>query len=191
MHNKTIFFGLIALIVLTGAWWGYYTFYVVGEEISQKEAQLEKLDEKFEEIAQISESYDVIKQRFEQIESNFDTLKNVLPNRDSFVKVLEEIRHVADKQKIKVISLSPLLDDTFPAIKTNLNFTEKHIERYPIQMRIMGDYLTIGKFLEEVTAIPGVVNIARVALDTDLDEGGTLACDLMLYTYMFLEKVKI
>ncbi|MFQ6612726.1 MAG: type 4a pilus biogenesis protein PilO [Fidelibacterota bacterium] len=191
MHNKTIFLGLIALIILAAGWWGWYSVYVIGNEISEKEAQLEKLDGKFEEIAQITESYDVIKERFDKIESDFDTLRNVVSNRDSFVTVLEEIRRIAETQNVKVITLSPLLDDTFPAIKTNLNFTEKHIERYPIQMRIMGDYLTLGKFLEEVTAIPATVNIARVSLDTDLNEGGILACELMLYTYVFLDDVKI
>ena len=117
-----------------------------GNQIRQQEKELTKYVERFEKLSDVRESYSDVKTRHSINASNFDSLRTIIPDRDSFVALLEEIRLIAEQQNIEVKSLSPTLEDSYPSIKDKLSFINKHIERYPVQMSIFGDFLTIGAF---------------------------------------------
>jgi Tfp pilus assembly protein PilO len=189
MHSRLTFFALLIVLILATLTWIWYDFVVFGRQITEKENRIEKIDRDFEKLNDIKDDFSTIQAKYDSSLAEFDTLKKVIPEPKDYVTVLETIRSIAKKQDIEIESFRPIQEDTFPAIKYLLTFTGKHLVRRPIQMRISGDFLTIGTFLEEVLKMKSAVNIESLTIETELNEGGILTCDLVFFSYMFLENV--
>ena len=161
-----------------------------GDKIGELENEYAGIEKNFLILAKIEESYDDVKKRHLDQTLEFDSLKLTIPGFDTYAEVIQSIRAIANKQAIKIESFLPEMDDSFPALKTKLNYTGKHIERRPIQLRLYGNYLTIGLFLEEILRLEKTVNIHSIHLETVLNESEILSCDLVLFAYIYFDEYK-
>ncbi len=185
--NRNIFYStVIALALATGSWF-YYTVVIAGTRIAELDGELTTINDRFNELAMVSETYEDFKIRFLDKVVAFDTLKSVIPDNQEYATILEQIRQAAEKHKLQVISLAPSLNDTYPALYTEMTIPKNHIECYPVQIKFYGDFLTIGAFLDDLLELDNYVNIANLKLETEMEHGGLLTCELNLYTYIFIE----
>lgn len=187
--NRNIFFGTIIFLVIASIGVFYYSVGIAGTRITELESELAVINERFDELAGVTESYDEFKVRFSEKVDQFDTLKTIIPDNKGYASILEEIRQITEKHKLQIISLAPSLNDTYPALHTEMKIPKNHVECYPVQIQFYGDYLTIGKLIEDLLALDHMVNIANLKLETEMEFGGMLTCDLNLYTYIFIEGV--
>jgi len=185
--NRKLFFGTAIFLVLATIGWFYYTVSVIGVRASELEYELAEINDRFNELAMVSDSYDDFKVKFNQKVIDFNTLQSVIPNNQNYAIVLEDIRQIAEKHKLQIVSLAPSLNDVYPALYTELKIPKNHIECYPLQFKFYGDFLTIGSFLEDLLDLKTGVNIANLKLETEMEHGGVLTCELNLYTYIFIE----
>ena len=185
--SRNIFFGTLIGLLISTIGWFYYTVSVAGAESARLEEELAGINKRFNELSMVSESYDEFKLRFTEKVAEFDTLKTIIPENQGYALVLEEIRQKLERHKLQVIDLNPSLNDTYPALYTEMKIPRNHVECYPVQLKFYGDYLTIGKFLEELLEMDMLVNIANMKMETEMQHGGALVCDLNLYTYIFIE----
>ncbi len=185
--NRNLFFGTVVFLLLTSVGWFYYTFAIAGNRITELDAELKTINDRFTELAMVSETYDDFKVRFNKKVAEFDTLKTIIPDNQEYARVLEQIRQTAERHKLQIISLAPSLNDIYPALHTEMRLPKNHIECYPVQFKFYGDYLTIGSFLDDLMELKTQVNIANLKLETEMEHGGMLTCELNLYTYIFIE----
>lgn len=190
MHDRMIFFSLISLIIISTLWWLYTDIWMNGAKTDELEKKMVVIEKNFQMMAQIEESYDDVKNRHMIQMLEFDSLKTTVPGYDTYAEVLQSIRDAANKESITIESFHPEMDDSFPALKTKLKFTGKHIERRPIQLRIYGNYMTIGSFLEEILQFEKIVNIHSIHLETELNNSELLSCDLVLFAYIYFDDYK-
>ena len=190
MNERLIFFSLISLLITSTLWWVYADVMQNGGKIGELENEYAGIEKNFLILAKIEESYDDVKKRHLDQTLEFDSLKLTIPGFDTYAEVIQSIRAIANKQAIKIESFLPEMDDSFPALKTKLNYTGKHIERRPIQLRLYGNYLTIGLFLEEILRLEKTVNIHSIHLETVLNESEILSCDLVLFAYIYFDEYK-
>ncbi|MEA3286351.1 MAG: type 4a pilus biogenesis protein PilO [Candidatus Marinimicrobia bacterium] len=185
--NRNIFFSTLVALLLATSGWFYYTVVIAGNQISELETELRSINSRFNELAMVSESYEDFKLRFTEKVADFDTLKTVIPGNQDYATVLEQIRQTAERHKLQIISLAPSLNDIYPALHTELTIPRNHVECYPVQLKFYGDFLTIGSFLDDLLELKSNVNIANLKLETEMEHGGMLTCELNLYTYIFIE----
>jgi len=190
MNDRNIFFALITILVISTSMWIYYDVMENGKEINKLEKKYSGIENNFIMLAQIEESYDEVKQKHSDTIEYFDSLKTTIPTFDKYTNVLEKIRRLANKQAITIESFHPKMDDSFPALKTKLKYTQKHVERRPIQLRLYGTYFTIGAFLEEILKFDKIVNIHSLNLETELSDANMLSCDLVLFAYIFFDEYR-
>ena len=187
---QIMFISLILIgLMLTGGW-GYIEFSVYGTEEIILEDDLNKIKDKFLEINAVNVNFDEVKQKYEEELVNFDSLKYVVATRDNFVEILQLIKVLAEKNEVEIMGIAPEMEDSFPAIKSILETTGKHIERYPIHCRIKGDFLKIGAFLESLETIASALNIGKIKMNTMLEKDGRISSDLVLFSYIYLEEIK-
>ncbi len=175
------------MLLLSTVGWFYYTIAIAGSAISELEIELDEINGKFNELAMVSESYDDFKVRFNEKVEAFDTLKATIPDNVGYATVLEQIRQISEQHKLQITGLTPSLNDIYPALYTELKIPRNHVECYPVQLNFYGDYLTIGAFLDDLMKMETRVNIANIKLETEMEHGGMLTCELNLYTYIFIE----
>ena len=186
MNYQYTFYAAIVVLLLSFGGWIYQDLYVYGQEKSVYRKELNQLDMKFHELSAVRNSYENVKIAYDRKVDNFDTLKlDMSPNNQTFLNLMTSLRELASKQNLTVPSLSPKLEDSYPALKTRLNLTNKHVIRYPVELTIRGDYLTIGAYLEEIIAHDKVFNLGRISIDTDIETPETLTCSLILYAYLY------
>lgn len=190
MHRKKIFYSLLVFLILSTSVWIWADWIIIGGKNREYKKKIDIFNQRFTELENVSETYPELKKMYDIRISDFDSLKFKIPDNAAYVSVLESIRDLAKRQNVQIISISPNLSGTYPAIKSHLKFTGKHIERYTVQLQIYGDYLSIGAFLEEILSMPMIVNVGKISLETELEEGYGLSCELLLYTYIFFDEVK-
>jgi len=185
--TRNIFYGIVIFLFLSTGAWLYYSFAVAGVERAGLETQLNQLNDRFNELATVSDSYDDYKLKFNQRLADFDTLQTVIPDNQKYAEVLEAIRQIAERHKLQIVSMAPTLVDIYPALYTDMKIAKNHVECYPLQFKFYGDFLTIGAFLDDLMELKTLVNIANLKLETEMEHGGVLTCELNLYTYIFIE----
>jgi len=185
---RNVFIAIVASLLFFSLIWMYDTLYFDGNRKTLYVAKRIQVEGYFDEIAKVEDSYEGLEDRFEKKLKDFDKLKNTIPNRNEFIKIFDQIRRLAETHKVKLVSLNPILDDSFPNIKDNLKLTTKHIERIPVQIQCSGKYLNIGEFIDDVTNLRYLVNIGRATISTDMDFGGQINCELVLFAYRFIEE---
>jgi len=190
MHKKKIFYSLLVFLILSTSVWIWADWIIIGGKNREYKKRIDIFNQRFTELENVSETYPELKKMYDIKISDFDSLKVKIPNIDVYVLGLEMIRNLAEKQNVKIISLSPDLSDTYPAIKNHLKFTGKHIERYTGQVQLQGDFLSIGTFLTELLTLPMTINIGKIRIESELSKGEDLSCELVVYTYIFFDKVK-
>ena len=184
---RNVFIIIMVSLVLSTSFYFYDTVYMDGKQKDLIETQLQGVENLFLEIERVEDSYEGLEERFGEKLKEFDDLKMNIPDRNDFITIFDQIRRLADRHKIEITSLNPILDDSFPAIKENLQLTKKHIERLPIQVKCAGKYVNMGKFIEDVTDLRYKVNVGRYTISTDTDYGGQVTCDLVFFAYRFIE----
>jgi len=188
MDKKNLFIALCGMFLIFLLTWSWVKISVYGPSIEKYSKQLKEVRTRFDDMDFIKSNIASMKSTFETTNTEFDTLKSIVPNSENYVVLLKEIKSLATKNKIEIISITPRLMDSFPAVKTYLTSSNKHIERYPVQVKLFGKYLNLGNLLEEMLALPSIVNIGRLTLASELTKDGGVSCDLVLFTYMYKQR---
>ena len=183
---KNLFIILIVSILFTTALWAVFTIFITGRMTKEYQLQIDDLNRQFDELAMVADSYDEFKVSFDQRIADFDTLRTVIPNNQAYANALEEIRLVAEIEKLQVMAFQPMLNDAYPALYVNQKMFTNHVECYPVQIKLYGDFLTIGSFVEKLLATDHLVNIAKMSIESEMQEGGALMCNITLYTYIYV-----
>ncbi|NOZ09151.1 MAG: type 4a pilus biogenesis protein PilO [FCB group bacterium] len=183
---KRTYFLLMTVLIIASLWWAVKVIYIDGGNLIRKQDELAQVEKQIETLNQSVEYYPLIKAQFTKSESDFDTLQYSLSSHNNFVDILEKIRSVAKKQNIRIISFSPDLRDSFPAIKYQLVTTQKHVERIPIQFQFLGDFFSITAMMEEFMNSEEMINIGSIDIESELELGGALTGEMLLYTYWYV-----
>lgn len=181
---------MITILTISTGYWMWARIMVYGPTIRNYSQKLEDLDHKFNDLEIVKENLPKIQETFRLSDVNFDTLKNQIPDNSSYPRLFEQIRELADKHQVEIKSFSPNMTDSYPAINTFLTFSSKYIKRYPVEVHLLGHFMNIGIFLEELMTLPYIVNIHNLKIESEFTNRGSLSCNLILFTYMFIEKAK-
>lgn len=187
MQVRTRFFIFASILALAVALWVWDRVWLTGRQVRETKKEFAVLNKEYRDLNEIIETSADVMEVMKTTVANFDSLRLVIPERESYVRVLESIREIAARQNVEIVTLSPIREDSYPAIKHKLKLRRKYIERYPLQVRLFGKFINIGTFLEELLAMPAQVNIGRISIETELESTGTLACEIVLYTYNFVD----
>ena len=187
--SKNFFFSLITILVLLTAGWAYFNVGFLGKQRAELEKELFDLNQRFDELAMVSENYDQFKISFNAREADFDTLQTVLSSSDTYTAYLNQIRDSAENHQLQIVNLNPVLVDAYPALYNDFNLITDHVECYPVQLKFYGEFLNIAAFLDDLERMAVNVNIANMSIASEMEEGGTLLCEMQLYTYIYIEGV--
>ena len=192
-QNKTIFFSFAAILIIIVIYW-FFSFLVidVGEYKKIKQGII-SAENDFVRLRNERGNYTSIKDTREKRVQYFDTLKERIPLKEnirgdnSYVETLDIIQRIAEKNNIIINVFKPILINTFPEIEVEDKQLDQSIERYLLEMECNGDFISIGKFLEEIQNQNRIINLLKFNIETEYGTEGRLFCETILYTYVFSE----
>jgi Tfp pilus assembly protein PilO len=192
-QNKTIFFIFAAILIIIVIYW-FFSFLVidVGEQKKIKQGII-SAENDFVRLRNERGNYTSIKDTREKRVQYFNTLKEQIPSKEnirganSYVETLDIIQRIAGKNNIIIDVFKPILINTFPEIEVEDKQFDQTIERYLLEMECNGDFISIGKFLEEMQNQDRIINLLKFNIETEYGAEGRLFCEAILYTYVFSE----
>jgi len=192
-NYKTIFAVLISLLTIVIFYWFFYVLVINRNNYSSIKEDLIVAENNFKRLSSERANFKTIKNTREKQALSFDALKDHIPLKknvkgsNSYIETLDIIQKIARKNKVAITVFKPELVNTFPKIEVSNKLLDKKIERYLVEMECNGDYLSIGKFFQELQENERLINLLKFNIETEFSIEGGLNCKVLLYTYVFSE----
>ena len=194
-QNKTIFFAFATLLTIIILYWFISVLIVNRSEHNKIKQGIVSAENNLKKLSNERANYASIKEARKIQVLNFDTLKVHIPLKEnakganSYIGTLDIIHKIADNNNISINIFKPILVNTFPKIDVEDEKLDQDIERYWLEMKCNGDFISIGKFFEELQNQEKIINLLKFNIETEYGSSGRLFCEAILYTYVFVENI--
>jgi len=137
-----------------GAVW-YTMLSPISVEIEGKTKQAADLQAKVDKLKALQARYAQFKKETEALQVRLDELKKILPQDKEIEHILSQVQASARNAGLKIqqgIS-RPVVDrDAY--------------SEWPIEMQVLGDYHSLGAFLQKIRELPRIVNVGKLKVDS-------------------------
>ena len=194
-QNKTIFIAFATLLTIIILYWFFSVLIINRGEHSKIKQGIVSAENNLKKLSNERANYASIKEARKIQVLNFDTLKVHIPLKEnakgtnSYIGTLDIIHQIADNNNISINIFKPILVNTFPQIDVEDKQLNQSIERYWLEMECNGDFISIGKFFEELQNQEKIINLLKFNIETEYGSSGRLFCEAILYTYVFVENM--
>jgi len=142
-----------------GAVW-YTMLSPISVEIEGKTKQANDLQAKVDKLKALQTRYAQFKKETEALQVRLDELKKILPQDKEIEHILSQVQASARNAGLKIqqgIS-RPVVDrDAY--------------SEWPIEMQVLGDYHSLGAFLQKIRELPRIVNVGKLKVDSPSGPG--------------------
>jgi type IV pilus assembly protein PilO len=156
--------------LLFGLWYQFLS--PIELEIEGKNATLNDLRQTIAKSLQQQKMLAQLKKESEELQKRLDTLKLVLPLEKETDQVLRSVQQTASSSALRILRVGfrPIIDHEV--------YTE-----WPIDMEVVGTYHNIGQFLDKIRALPRIVNIAGMKIQSRASSGDDAFTSSVSATY--------
>ncbi len=169
---------LLAAFAVVGAWYYFDSQHqwVELDAAQQKEIEHKRTFEiKQKKAAQLND----YREQLSQIEESLAVMLKQLPDKTEVAKLLVDVSQTGLGNGLE-----------FELFKPKGEQKREFYAEYPIDIRVIGDYLQLGNFVSGVAAFPRIVTISDVHI-TPHKKSGQLAMQAVVKTYRYLEDDEI
>jgi len=169
---------VLAALAVVGAW---YYFDSQHQWVELEAAQKKELDHKrtFEIKQKKAAQLDDYQEQLAQIEESLVVMLKQLPDKTEVAKLLVDVSQTGLGNGLE-----------FELFKPKGEQKREFYAEYPIDIRVVGDYLQLGNFVSGVAAFPRIVTISNVNI-VPHKKSNKLAMQAVVKTYRYLEDDEI
>jgi len=124
-------------------------------EIEGKTKQVADLQVKVDKLKALQARYAQFKKETEALQARLEDLKKILPQDKEIEHILSQVQASARNAGLKIQQgvSKPVVDH------------EAYAE-WPIEMQVLGDYHSLGAFLQKIRDLPRIVNVGKLRVDS-------------------------
>lgn len=178
--QRLLLIGLVSAGVLVGY---YFLMNPLWEDKGRHEATLEKLQTDLKQKQLIAANRPKLEAEIKALEKELDVALVRLPEEKEIPKLLTQVNTLGQQNGLEFLLFRP----SAPAKKG-------FYAEVPIEMRVEGQYHSLGGFLDRISKLERIVNVSDIKV-TPLAQAPrgersdrTIVADLKATTYTFLEK---
>ena len=124
-------------------------------EIETKNKQVAELQAKVDKLLALKARYEQFKKEAQALQVRLDELKRILPQDKEIETILSQVQASARNAGLKIQhgASRPVIDhDAY--------------SEWPMEMQVIGDYHSLGQFLQKIRDLPRIVNVGKLRVDT-------------------------
>ncbi len=169
---------LIAALIVVGAW---YYFDTQHQWVQLESEQKSEVDHKrtFEIKQKKASQLADYREQLNQIEDSLGVMLKQLPDKTEIAKLLIDISQTGLGNGLEFELFQPKGEQK-----------REFYAEYPIDVRMVGDYLQLGNFVSGVAAFPRIVTISDVQIQPH-KKSGKLVMQAVVKTYRYLDDEEI
>ncbi len=180
---RFIIFLVITIIIMGGFGWYNYGIY---SDINKAKTTIKNFDSELKTQDQVRNN--IIELQEQRTNSISDLEKNVFFTMREYELAAVQMKKLATKYDIDVISLNLRSNDTFPELNKFSKVKTVPIERLQIDLRLSGKFLDIGPFFDDVEKEIKLVNLHSYKFSLDKNAAKQVIADIVYYTYQMEEE---
>jgi len=175
----------IVCVAVGGAWYWFDTKGQI-ERLGAVEAKEQELRKTFETRQQKAAGLDAYRQQLEEMRESFGAMLRQLPNRTEVAALLVDVSQTGLAAGLEFELFQPAGE----------NLKDFYAE-LPIQIRVTGGYHDFGRFVSGLAALPRIVTVHDVGIDSPGEgrgaqqSGGKLALRATVKTYRYLDETSL
>jgi type IV pilus assembly protein PilO len=176
--------GLVAgSIVVAVGLYGYFLIYPMWEEKGRLEGELTKVQSDLRQKQLIAANRPKLEQEIKELEKKLEAVLVRLPEEKDIPKLLTQINTLGQQNGLEFLLFRP----SAPVRKG-------FYAEVPFEMRVEGQYHTVGGFLDKVSKLERIVNVTDIRVTplpakTQQEKvDRTVIADMKATTFTFLEK---
>jgi type IV pilus assembly protein PilO len=172
---------LILCAAVAGAWYHFMTSAQI-DRLEAAERRETELRTTFETKQRKAANLEAYRQQLEEMKESFGAMLRQLPDKTEVAALLVDVSQTG---------LAAGLE--FELFQPSGEQLKDFYAELPIQIRVTGDYHEFGRFISGLAALPRIVTIHDVTIDTrgkgkGADAGARLALNATVKTYRYLDE---
>ncbi len=175
---KGVLVAVVAVAVLAA---GYFLdIQVQQENLDRIISEEKRLKGDFEIKQAKASNLEAYKAQMVEMEDSFGAMIRQLPSKTEVEDLLVDISQTGLASGIEFLLFKPL--------------KEKHIEFYaelPITLKMTGDYHQFGEFVSGIAALPRIVTLENISINSAKGKSGQLTMDVTAKTYRYLDENEV
>ena len=180
LSARTRFFAIVGISVIIIIGFGWYNYGILSE-INDAEVVINGLDMELRVQHPIRQKILDSKTRREDLISGLNN--NVIHSSRDYELAAVIMRDLAKKHDIGVLHLNLRSNDTFPPLNQYTKVKQVPLKRYRIDLRLNGDFLDIGPFIDAGEKQIKSVNLHSYKFSLDPNAAKKVIADVVYYTY--------
>lgn len=176
-QRKLIIFVLILIAGL--ALWYVFLYQPKQAELVRLKAELSEVLGKVKNARHAKLDLKNIENRLKTVQSKLDKEKARFIKRDELSVVTSKMQELAGNMNLKLVDFSPGFSDYFSETD------QARIKELSLDITVVGAYLDIGRFIEQMESLPFYLTPEEVNIERDQDHKGLLTATVKskLYTW--------
>ena len=168
------------LLVLGGL---YFKAFILPEqeEVSDEQAQYDKLIKELNESRAITQDLQVYKAQVKKMNEEFAVALKQLPNEKEIPEILKNISSLGKEAQLEFVLFKPKPEEP-----------QQFYARVPIELTVIGSYHDTGRFFDRVSKLSRIINVVDFNMTRAKGKEGSeevlVRTSCMLNTYRFIEK---
>jgi len=170
-----------AALLLPALLFYFFVYSPKSQEIKRAEAKVTKLERELADIKKKASRLDEHKAMMAEVEQRYQKASQVIPDNKEIPSLLTNISSEGTGAGLDIISFVP-----------GKVAAKEFYAEIPVKLTVTGTYHNVGHFLDTVSKMPRIVNVASVRLGSPKDVSGEmlLNANVDLVTYKFIEPDK-
>jgi type IV pilus assembly protein PilO len=126
----------------------------ISVENAAKSAQVAELQVKVDKTLALKARYEQFKKEAKLLQARLEELKRVLPQDKEIEHILSQVQASARNAGLKIQQgvSKPVID-------------HEVYSEWPMEMQVIGDFHSLGAFLQKIRELPRIVNVGRLRVD--------------------------
>jgi len=167
-----------SVLVLGGVY--YFDTQYQLEELDQHRAEETQLKSTFEKKQAKAASLDAYKAQMKEMEESFGTMLRQLPSKTEVADLLVDITQTGLASGLE-----------FDLFQPKSEIPKEFYAELPIDIDIKGNYHQLGQFVSGIAALPRIVTIHNINIQSSKGGGTTLSMKAVAKTYRYLDDEEI
>lgn len=166
---------LIVVCVIVGVVFAGYYFDTKNqlEELQRFEAQELKLKKNFERKQSKAANLGAYKAQMKEMEESFGTMLRQLPSKTEVADLLVDITQTGLASGLE-----------FELFKPGAEVPKEFYAELPISIKVNGDYHQLGNFVSGIAALPRIVTLHDIQIQSGKSDGLTMTSTAKTYRYL-------
>ena len=177
---------VVFLLTLAAVWW--FDWQDQMNDLSQRQAQEQKLRNDWVAKKRLAVNLDAYRQQLAEIDREFGALLRQLPNKAEMDSLLSDINQAGLGRGLQ-----------FELFKPGTDVVKEFYAEMPITIKVSGSYHDFGAFVSDIAKLPRIVTLNNVVISGKSagkaagkgDSDGRLTMDATAVTYRYLDEDEI